>query len=55
MRMQGGEIWVGGNVGFWLGEEMQGGSIWIKGAIKSITSDRYGGEVYQWQNKWTKI
>jgi len=55
MRMIGGEIWVGGDVGFWLAEEMEGGCIWIKGKIKSITSDRYGGEVYQWQNNWVRI
>ncbi|HDD35819.1 MAG TPA: hypothetical protein ENF30_03350 [Candidatus Desulfofervidus auxilii] len=55
MRMRGGEIFVDGDAGFWVGEEMQGGCIWIKGRIKSITTDRYGGEVYQWQGRWIKI
>jgi len=49
-KMAGGEIWIEGEAGSWVGDDMRGGIIRIKGGYKSLSSDRWGGEIYKWED-----
>jgi len=54
-KMEGGEIIIEGNAGFWVGDDMKGGTIWIRGNVRSISGDRWGGKIYVWRNGWIAI